>query len=92
AGYVGTMPFGVGFAVSLAPVLLSAIAFALLYTAVPNAYVEWRDAILAGLVAALAFELSKRGFGYFVTRFPTYTAVYGAFAALPIFLLWIYLS
>lgn len=92
AGYVGTVPFGLGLAISLAPVLLSAIAFALLYTAVPNAYVEWRDAIVAGLVAALAFELAKRGFGHFITRFPTYTAVYGTFAALPIFLLWIYLS
>lgn len=92
AGYVGNMPFGVGLAVSLTPVLLSAVAFAFLYTAVPNAYVEWRDAIAAGLIAALAFELAKRGFGHFITRFPTYTAVYGTFAALPIFLLWIYLS
>lgn len=92
AGYVGTMPLGLGLVVSLTPVLLSALAFAFLYTAVPNANVDWRDAIAAGLVAALAFELSKRGFGYFVTHIPTYTAVYGTFAALPIFLLWIYLS
>ncbi|QOT77730.1 YihY family inner membrane protein [Cupriavidus basilensis] len=92
AGYVGTMPFGLGLVVGLTPVLLSALAFAFLYTAVPNANVEWRDAIAAGLVAALAFELAKRGFGYFVTHIPTYTAVYGTFAALPIFLLWIYLS
>ncbi|KWR87179.1 YihY family inner membrane protein [Cupriavidus sp. IDO] len=92
AGYVGNMPIGVGLLVSVAPVLLSALAFAFLYTAVPNAYVEWRDAIVAGLVAAIAFEFAKRGFGYFVTHIPTYTAVYGTFAALPIFLLWIYLS
>ena len=92
AGYVGTMPFGVGLLVSMVPVLLSALAFAFLYTTVPNAYVDWRDAIVAGLVAALAFELAKRGFGYFITHIPTYTVVYGTFAALPIFLLWIYLS
>lgn len=92
AGYVGTMPLGLGLVVGLAPVMLSALAFAFLYTAVPNANVDWRDAIAAGLVAALAFELAKRGFGYFVTHIPTYTAVYGTFAALPIFLLWIYVS
>jgi membrane protein len=92
AGYVGNMPIGLGLLVSATPVVLSALAFAFLYTAVPNAYVEWRDAIAAGLVAAIAFEFAKRGFGYFITHIPTYTAVYGTFAALPIFLLWIYLS
>ncbi|WP_454735245.1 YihY family inner membrane protein [Cupriavidus necator] len=92
AGYVGTIPLGVGLLVSATPVVLSALAFAFLYTAVPNAYVEWRDAIVAGVVAAIAFEFAKRGFGYFITHIPAYTAVYGTFAALPIFLLWIYLS
>src|SRR6185312_15773912 len=37
------------------------------------------------------FELAKRGFGYYVRRMPTYTAVYGAFALVPMFLLWVYL-
>ncbi|WP_354683905.1 YihY family inner membrane protein [Cupriavidus necator] len=92
AGYVGHMPLGVGLLVSATPVVLSALAFAFLYTAVPNAYVAWRDAIVAGVVAAIAFEFAKRGFGYFITQIPTYTAVYGTFAALPLFLLWIYLS
>jgi membrane protein len=92
ADYVGNMPIGLSLLINVTPVLLSAVAFAFLYTAVPNAYVEWRDAIAAGLIAALAFELSKRGFGAFITNFPSYTAVYGTFAALPIFLLWIYLS
>ncbi|CAG9166143.1 hypothetical protein LMG23992_00698 [Cupriavidus laharis] len=92
AGYVGNMPIGLGLLVSATPVVLSALAFAFLYTAVPNVYVEWRDAIAAGLVAAIAFEFAKRGFGYFITHIPTYTAVYGTFAALPLFLLWIYLS
>ena len=91
-GYVGNLPFGVGFVISLVPVLLSALAFAFLYMAVPYAYVEWRDAIVAGIVAAVAFEVAKRGFGYFITHIPTYTAVYGTFAVLPLFLLWMYVS
>ena len=91
-GYVGNLPFGVGMLISVVPVLLSALAFAFLYMAVPYAYVEWRDAIVAGIVAAVAFEVAKRGFGYFITHIPTYTAVYGTFAVLPLFLLWMYVS
>jgi membrane protein len=91
-GYVGNLPFGVGVLISVVPVLLSALAFAFLYMAVPYAYVEWRDAIIAGIVAAVAFEIAKRGFGYFITHIPTYTAVYGTFAVLPLFLLWMYVS
>ncbi|MFT4064137.1 YihY family inner membrane protein [Paraburkholderia sp.] len=70
---------------------LTALAFTILYVYLPNCRVEWRDAVVGGVIAAVAFELSKRGFGYYVRRIPTYTAVYGAFAAVPLFLLWMYL-
>lgn len=92
AGYVHKLPFGLGVIVGVIPILLSAIAFAMLYVFVPNTNVERRDALTAGLIAAVAFEFSKRGFGAYVAHIPTYTAVYGAFAALPIFLTWIYVS
>jgi membrane protein len=49
-------------------------------------------ALIGALVAAVVFETSNRVFGYFVSHFPTYTLVYGAFASVPIFLMWIYLS
>ncbi|WP_322043158.1 YihY family inner membrane protein [Paraburkholderia sp. J67] len=71
---------------------LTALAFTMLYVYLPNCRVEWRDAVIGGIAAAIAFELAKRGFGYYVRRIPTYTAVYGAFAAAPMFLLWMYLS
>lgn len=70
---------------------LTALAFALLYVYLPNCAVQWRDAVVGGLLAAIAFELAKRGFGFYVRRMPTYTAVYGAFALVPLFLLWVYL-
>jgi membrane protein len=70
---------------------LTALAFAILYVYLPNCRVEWRDAVIGGVTAAIAFELAKRGFGYYVRRIPTYTAVYGAFAAVPLFLVWMYL-
>lgn len=92
AGYVHKLPFGLGVIVGVVPILLSAIAFAMLYVFVPNTNVDRRDAFVAGLIAAGAFEIAKRVFGAYVAHIPTYTAVYGAFATLPIFLTWIYVS
>jgi membrane protein len=74
------------------PIVLTSSAFALLYFAVPNRQVLKRDALIGGAVAGLCFEAMKQGFGFYITQFPTYKMVYGAFAAVPIFLLWIYLS
>jgi membrane protein len=68
------------------------LVFTMLYVYLPNCAVQWRDAVVGGLCAAVAFELAKRGFGAYVHRIPTYTAVYGAFATVPMFLLWVYLS
>lgn len=73
-------------------VALTMGAFTLLYVTVPNRVVDWRDAAWGGLVAALAFELAKRGFAVFIQQFPTYSRIYGALAALPLFLVWIYVS
>ncbi len=77
---------------TLISVLLTMGAFTLLYMAVPNRLVDWRDAACGGLLAATAFEIAKRIFVVFITKFPTYTVIYGALAAMPIFLLWIYVS
>ena len=73
-------------------IVLTMGAFALSYMALPNRTVEWRDAAWGGLVAAIAFEIAKRIFAMFVTHFSNYTVVYGALAALPMFLVWIYVS
>lgn len=76
---------------TLLSVLLTTAAFTLLYIAVPNRYVDWRDAACGGLLAAVAFELAKRVFVIFITNVPAYRVIYGAVAALPLFLLWLYL-
>jgi membrane protein len=73
-------------------VALTTGAYTLLYMTVPNRYVDWHDALWGGLVAALAFEVAKRVFAIFIRQFPTYAIIYGALAALPLFLLWMYLS
>ena len=77
---------------TLISILLTTGAFTLLYIVVPNRLVDWRDAACGGLFAATIFELAKRIFVVFITQFPTYTMIYGALAAVPIFLLWVYVS
>lgn len=76
----------------IVPILVTSLAFALIYQLIPNRAVRLPDALVGGVVAAVLFEVSKLGFAAYVTHFPSYTAVYGALAAIPLFLLWIYLS
>lgn len=91
-GLVRDVPYASLVLLKMVPILLTGIAFALLYITLPNRRVLVRDALSGGFLAALAFEGMKRAFAAYVTQFPTYTLVYGAFASVPIFLLWIYLS
>lgn len=76
---------------TLLSLLLTTGAFTLLYVTLPNRPIDWRDALWGGLLAGVALELAKRAFALYITRFPTYTIIYGAVAAVPIFLVWIYL-
>jgi membrane protein len=74
------------------PVALGWLGLACLYYFVPHARVRKRDAIVGGLLASVLIELGKRGFAAWLLKLPTYKAVYGAFAVLPMFLLWVYFS
>ncbi|EPO7781204.1 YihY family inner membrane protein [Pseudomonas aeruginosa] len=76
----------------LMPLAFSVAAFTLLYSAVPNARVPVRHALMGGVFTAVLFEAAKTLFGLYVSLFPGYQLIYGAFATVPIFLLWIYLS
>jgi membrane protein len=91
-GYAKHVPlFGVG-ALKTLPVLLTTAAFALLFRLLPNRYVPRGHALIGAVIAAILFEIMNRVFGYYIAHFNTYKLVYGAFASVPIFLLWIYLS
>lgn len=84
-------PFGVVI-LKTVPVIFATLAFALLFRLVPNRHVTRRHALIGAFIAAVVFEIMIRIFGYYISHFPTYKLVYGAFATVPIFLMWIYLS
>ena len=89
---VGHISSGMLFLLSFVPMCITGLAFTGLFICVPNCQVYWRDALAGGFGTALVLEAMKSGFAYYITEFPSYTVIYGAFATLPIFLLWIYLS
>lgn len=91
-GYIADLPGGLTILLEIIPFLVSVIGFSALYMLVPNVRVYWRDAFFGGLGAALILAIMKAGFTWYISKFPTYMVIYGAFATLPIFLLWIYLS
>ncbi len=90
---------GVGVLPSDLRLVLDAVEFALLavctsgvYFYVPNTRVHWHHALAGGLVAAVGIELGKKLLTLYLAQMPTYSAIYGAFAAVPILLVWIYVA
>ena len=63
-----------------------------LYYYLPNTRVEWRHALTGGIAVALGLELAKKGLAVYLAQMPSYSAIYGAFAAVPILLVWIYVA
>ncbi len=76
---------------ALVPFLLSAAGFTLLYAAIPNCRVPFKHTLIGGLAAAAAFNAARSMFTDLMVG-SNYALIYGAFAAVPLFLLWIYLS
>jgi membrane protein len=74
------------------PFVLTWIVFTAIYKVIPNTRVAWRSALIGALVAGTAWELLKRLFVLYNAKVTGGYEVYGSLAAIPIFLLWIYLS
>ncbi len=80
------------FLLASVPVMFEWLTFWALYVVVPNYRVRWRHGLIGSLFATVLFEIAKRGFAFFALNFSTHKTIYGAVAALPVFLIWIYLS
>lgn len=72
------------------PFFLSWFSFWLLFSIVPTTKVPNRDAVSGALVTALLFEAGKKGFGLYITMFPSYQLIYGVLAVIPIMFIWFY--
>jgi membrane protein len=71
---------------------LSTIGFALIFMVVPHRPVRAVHALAGGLAAAILLEILKYGFGMYIANVRGYEVLYGALAAIPLFLLWLYLA
>jgi membrane protein len=80
-----------GFLLKATPLLLTTAGFSLIYAAVPNCRVPFKHSLVGGFIAAVAFHIARSIFTKLVVG-SSITFIYGAFAAVPLFLLWIYIS
>lgn len=75
---------------NLAPFLLSFIGFTFLYVVVPNKPVRLSHGMIGGGIAAILFESAKQAFAFYLTHYNFYALLYGAFATVPVFFMWVY--
>ncbi|MEQ8228061.1 MAG: YihY family inner membrane protein [Rhodospirillales bacterium] len=81
-----------GEAAKLLPTTIMMVLLTMFYVTIPNRPVAFTGGIVGAIVAGLLIAVLRKGFGFYVTHFPTYQNIYGAMSAVPIFLIWMYLS
>jgi membrane protein len=91
-GIVDALPGGLALALQTLEFALLMLAASALFRFVPNTDVRWRHALAGGLFVSVGFEVAKRALAWYVGAMPGISMIYGAFATVPILLLWIYLS
>ncbi len=91
-GIVSDLPGGVSLLLNIVEFALTVGAVAGLFRYVPNTHVQWTHALAGGLFVAGAFEFAKWMLAVYLKQVPTYSALYGTFATVPIFLVWLYLG
>jgi len=74
------------------PFALTWLILLAMYMLIPNRTVAFRHAGIAAVVAAILFEIARALFALYVTHVPSYQQIYGALAAAPLFLIWVYFS
>lgn len=91
-GLVAALPGGLSLVLDVLQFLLVAGGMAALFRFVPNTHVRWGHAWMGGLFVSSLMELAKKLLAIYLSKVPTYSLVYGAFATLPILLVWIYMA
>ena len=91
-GLVAALPGVFTLVLGLLQFLLVAGGTAAMFRYVPNTHVRWGHAWMGGVFVSLGVELARRALAIYLSLVPTYSVVYGAFATLPILLVWIYVA
>lgn len=90
-GWLPHLPGSIDFAFASIHFFLMTTGITLLYHSVPNVPVRWQHALTGAVFATLFLSLARQGLGLYLSVMPGYSIIYGTFATLPIFLLWIYM-
>ena len=90
-GLVGGMPGGLNLLLDTLQFAMVAAGTAATFYFVPNTRVRWGHAWMGGLFVSAGMELARKLLALYLGMVPTYSAVYGAFATVPILLVWIYI-
>jgi membrane protein len=91
-GWVSVLPDSLSAVLNVVEFIVMACSMAAMYRFVPNTQVRWTHALLGGTFVALGIELAKSVLAWYLAKVPTFSAVYGAFATVPILLIWIYVA
>lgn len=91
-GWVGGASEGVALLLDVLQFVLVAWAMAAMFRYVPNTHVRWAHAWAGGWFVAAGMEVTKKLLAVYFSRVPVYATIYGAFASLPIFFIWLYLA
>ncbi|WP_240154362.1 YhjD/YihY/BrkB family envelope integrity protein [Comamonas sp. Tr-654] len=91
-GLVNALPGSLRFVFDSIEFVVLAAGMAGLYHYVPNTPVRWRHALVGGVFVAVFMEVAKKVLGLYLSSVPTYSVIYGAFATLPILLIWMYVA
>ena len=83
---------GVNWLLDLSPSILMSLLFVLLYVYMPNTKVKWSCAIIPGILAGAGMYILQLFYIYSQIWVTGYNAIYGSFAALPLFMLWVQIS
>jgi len=87
-------PFGtlILFGSMLVPYILVCLAFTLIYIFIPNTRVQFKSALIGGVIAGVIWKITGWGFAAFIASSSKYAAIYSSFAIMILLLIWMYLS
>ena len=80
------------FILHVSPIVFAIIVFMLLFTLMPNTRVKWKHTIWPSILTGTVFMIVEWVYVHYQIKLSAYNAIYGSFAAIPLFMLWMQIS